>query len=59
MLGVFCNTLTANEKFSFQECENFPSSIQMQLSFKPKPFSDTFVAFLESKSKFKHVEKKI
>ena len=31
----------------------------MQLSSKPKTFSDFFVQFLESKSNFKHFEKEM
>ena len=32
--------------------------IQMQLSLKPKTFSDSFFPFLESASNFKHFEEK-
>ena len=43
-------------------CENwlweFFCPIKMQLSSKPKTFSDFFLWFLESKSNFKHFEKK-
>ena len=55
---MFRNTLTANEKCPVRDCVNFPSPIQMQLSFKPTIFSDFFVPFLESTSNFKHFEKK-
>ena len=58
MLGVFRNTLTANDKYPVQDCVNFSSPIQMQLSLKPTIFSYFFVPFLESTSNFKHLEKK-
>ena len=32
VLGVFVNTLTDNNKYSLQDCENLRLSIQMQLS---------------------------
>ena len=53
------NTFTANDKYPFPDCENLSSPIQMHLSSKPKTFSDFFVQFLESKSNFKHFEKKM
>ena len=32
ILGLFVNTLTANEKYPVQDCENFLLPIQMQLT---------------------------
>ena len=32
MLGVFVNTLTVDEIYRVQDCENFPLPIPMQLS---------------------------
>ena len=32
IFGVFVNTLTADDNYSVQDCENFQLSIQMQLS---------------------------
>ena len=58
ILGVFVNTLTADGKYPVQGCENLQLPIQMQLSGKPKTFSEFFVLFVESISKFKHFEKK-
>ena len=58
MLGVFRNTLTANVKYPARFFVNFLSRIQMQLSFKPRVFSDFFVPFPKSTSNFKHFEKK-
>ena len=57
-LGVFRNTLTANDKYPVHDCVNMSSPIQMQLSLKRTVFSDFFVQFLESTSHFKHFEKK-
>ena len=53
---MFRNTLTANDNYPVQDCENLSSSIQMHLSLKPKIFSDLFVPFLESTSNYKHFE---
>ena len=48
ILGVFVNTLTGDAKYPVQECEYLLLLIQMQLSAKPKVFSDFSVPFLES-----------
>ena len=32
ILGVFVNTLTADDKYGLHDCENFPFAIEMQLS---------------------------
>ena len=58
ILGVFVNTLTADGKYPVQVCENLQLSTQMQLSEKPKTFSEFFVLFLESTSNFKQFEAK-
>ena len=58
ILGMFRNTLTPNDKYLVWDCENWPPSIQMQLSLKPKTCSDSFLLLLESTSNFKHFEKK-
>ena len=52
------NMLTATYEYSHSNRENLPLPIQMQLSGKPKTFSQIFIAFLESKLNFKHFEKK-
>ena len=57
ILGVFANTLTANDKYRVQDCENLPLPIQMQLSEKRKTFPEFFPPYLESTSNFKHFEK--
>ena len=58
ILGVFCNTLTANDKYPLPYCENFSSPIQMQLSLKPNTFFHSFVPFLESTLNIENIKKK-
>ena len=57
ILGAFVNTLTADAKYPVQDCENLLLPIQMDLSGKPKAFSQLFIPFLESTSNFKIFEK--
>ena len=57
ILGLFLNTLTADDKFSFRISENLRQPIQMILS-KKKTFSHFFVAVLRSTSTFVYFEKK-
>ena len=45
ILGVFVNTLTANDKYPVQDCDNLPLPTQMQLSEKRKTFSEFFLHF--------------
>ena len=59
MLEVFVNTLTSDDKYPVEDSENWPLSIQMQLSEKQKKFAEFFVQFLESRSNFKSFEKKM
>ena len=57
-IGVFLNTWTADYKYSVPDCENLQFPIQMQLASKPKTFSELFLPLMESKSNFKHFQKK-
>ena len=50
--------LNANHNYPVQDFGNLSSPIEMQLSLKPKKFSDFFVLFLESTSNFKYFPKK-
>ena len=58
ILGLFRNTLTANDNYPVEESVNFLSAIRMEFYSKPKIFSHFFVSFLKSTSNFKHFEKK-
>ena len=58
ILELFGNTLTADGKYPVQCCENLQLPIQMQLSEKPKSFSEFFVRFLDSIVNFEYFEKK-
>ena len=56
ILGVFVNTLIADDKYPVQDYENSQLLIQMQLCEKGKTFSQFFVPFLKSTDIFKHFE---
>ena len=57
ILGLFINTLTANDKNYRHNRENFPEPNQIQLSKKSKT-SQIFSALPKSGSNFVHFEKK-
>ena len=57
-LGLFVNTLTADDKYSLLNRDNLPQSIQMQLCQKQKTFSQFSSAVLKCKSNFAHFQKK-
>ena len=58
MLGLFVNSLPADDKYSRHNSENFPQQIEMQVFQKPKTFSRLSIAFLKSTSNFEYFEKK-
>ena len=58
VLGVFVNTLTADENYPFGESGDLQSPIEMQLYWKQKTFSEFFVPFMESPWNFKNFHKK-
>ena len=58
ILGLFVNTLTANNKSSFCNSENLEQAIQMQFSKKQKTLSEFLDLFLKSTSNFEHFETK-
>ena len=58
ILGVFVNTLTADDKYNLGNCANLQLPITVQLSKKLKAFSQFFVPYLEFISTFKHFEQK-
>ena len=59
ILGVFIYTLSSYFKYPVQGCENLQLPIQMQLSKKPKSFSEFFIPFLESTSNLNYSEKTV
>ena len=46
ILGLFINTLTADEKYSLCNSENLRKPVQMRLSKKQKNLSEFFAPFL-------------
>ena len=58
ILGLFVNTLAADDKYSLLNRDNFAQSIKMQLSEKQKIFSECFSAVLKSKLNFEHFQKR-
>ena len=59
ILGVFVDTLTAEDRYPLHNCDNLLLPIQMQLSKKWKTFSRFFVSFLQFTWNSKHPEKKM
>ena len=57
--GPFLNTLTADDRYSLISKNKWMETIQMNLSKKPKIFSELFGAFFESVLNFEHFQKKI
>ena len=57
IIGVFVNTLTADDKFPVLDSVNLQFPIQMELSSKQKLFSEVFIPFVESSSNFEHFQK--
>ena len=55
---LFPNTLSGDGKYSLLNRDNLTQPIQMQLSRKPKTFSDFFAGFLKSSLNFEHFFKK-
>ena len=58
ILRAFVNILTADDKYSCRNKQNFPQQLQMLLSEKQKSFSWFFVAFLKFAWNLQHFEKK-
>ena len=57
-LGGVPEYTDTNDKYPVQGFENLQLPIQMQLSEKPKTFSEFFILFVESTSNFEDFEKK-
>ena len=55
--GLFCNTLTDDDKYSLLYRDNLTQPVQILLSQKQKIFSQFFSAFLKSKVNFELFQK--
>ena len=58
ILRLFVNALTADEKYSGSNMQNFSQQFQTRLSHKQKTFSGFFIAFLKCAWNLEHFEKK-
>ena len=57
-LRLFVNALTADDKHSGSNMQNFPQQFEMPLSKKQKTFSRFFIAFLKCAWNLEHFQKK-
>ena len=57
-MRLFVNALTANDKYSGSNMQNFPQEFQTPLSQKQKTFSGFFIAFLKCAWNLEHFQKK-
>ena len=57
--GLFCNTLTDDDKYSLLYRDNLTQPVQILLSQKQKIFSQFFSAFLKSTLNFEHFQKQM
>ena len=58
ILRLFVNALTADDKYSGRNMQNFPQQFQTPLSKKQKIFSQFFIAFLKCAWTLEHFQKK-
>ena len=58
ILRLFVNTLTADNKYSRCNVQNFAKQVQTPLSQKQETFFRSFIAFLKCAWNLKHFEKK-
>ena len=58
ILGLLVNTLSTDEKYPVFNRDNLTVPIQIQLSQKPKTFSEFFLAFFKSRLIFEYFRKK-
>ena len=58
ILRLFLNALTADDKYSGSNIQNFPQQFQTPLSQKQKTFSVFFIAFLACAWNLEHFQKK-
>ena len=58
MLRLFVNALTADDKYSDSNMQNFPQIFQTPLSQKQKTLSVFFIAFMKCAWNLEHFQKK-
>ena len=58
ILRLFVNALSADDKYSGSNMQNFPQQFQTPLSQKQKTFSGFFIAFLKCALNLEHFLKK-
>ena len=58
ILRLFVNALTADDKYSDSNMQNFPQQFQTPLSQKQKTFSEFFIVFLKYAWNLEHFQKK-
>ena len=58
ILRLFVNALTADDKYSGSNMQNFPQQFQTPLSQKQKALSQFFTAFLKCEWNLEHFQKK-
>ena len=58
ILRLFVNALTADDKYSGSNMQNFPQQFPTPLSKKQKIFSEFFIAFLKFAWNLEHFRKK-
>ena len=58
IIRLFFNALTADDKYSGSNMQNFPQQLQTPLSKKQKIFSGFFIAFLKCAWNLEHFQKK-
>ena len=58
ILRLFVNALTADDKHSDSNMQNFPQQFQTPLSQKQKTFSGPFIDFLKYAWNLEHFQKK-
>ena len=56
ILRLFVNALTADDKYSGSNIQNFPQQFQMPLSQKQKTLSGFFIAFLKFAWNLEHFQ---
>ena len=58
ILRLFVNALTADDKYSDSNMQNFPQQFQTPLSQKQKTLSGFFIAFMKCAWNLEHFHKK-